>query len=266
MVEHKVQQARYVTALYLLRDRLTSMLGAGEPNGNPCPRESAQRDEILAELDTVLASSSFVAASRRARLLRYLVERALAGEGESVNEYAIGVDVFGKSSSFDPRMEAGVRTEVGRLRRKLKDYYEGEGSRGRIVIEFPVRSYALSFRLRSLDPVPTEADFTDAAVALPATRRWRTATFATIVALCVATGGLAVWKIRGSAKEPIHSLVVLPFQDQSPAHDSEYLADGLTDELTNDFAVWKELRVVARTSAYQYKGKGVDVRKIGHER
>ena len=46
-------------------------------------------------------------------------------------------------------------------------------------------------------------------------------------------------------------------------HQSEYLADGLTDEITNDLANLNNLRVIARTTAFEFKGKGVDVRDLG---
>jgi TolB-like protein len=40
-------------------------------------------------------------------------------------------------------------------------------------------------------------------------------------------------------------------------HQSEYLADGLTDEITNDLANLNNLRVIARTTAFEFKGKGL---------
>src|ERR1017187_2343420 len=230
------------------------MLGKGGAASNGAPLNSPRRDEILAELDAVLASSSFDPASRRARLLRYLVERALAGEGENTNEYAIGVDIFGKPPTFDPRMEAGVRTEVGRLRQKLKDYYEGEGSHDRVVLDLPLRSYALSFRLRSLELVLAEADLAgatvaqveaqvvqDAAVPLPASetpapprrRGPLVAIVAILLTLAASAGAFSIWRAKRPVNAPIRSLVVLPFQNLSAAQADQYLADGLTDELTN---------------------------------
>ncbi len=52
--------------------------------------------EVRAYVEGLLTAPLFVGAPRRARLIRYLVERTLAGEGDQVNEYSIGVDVFGK--------------------------------------------------------------------------------------------------------------------------------------------------------------------------
>jgi TolB-like protein len=58
---------------------------------------------------------------------------------------------------------------------------------------------------------------------------------------------------------------VLPFQDLSSNHQSGYLADGLTDEITNDLANLNNLRVIARTTAFEFKGKGVDIRDLGRQ-
>jgi TolB-like protein len=66
-------------------------------------------------------------------------------------------------------------------------------------------------------------------------------------------------------KQAISAIVVLPFQNYSPDHQDDYIADGMTEELTNDLAQWHDLRVVARTSAFAFKGKGEDVRQIGQQ-
>jgi TolB-like protein len=61
------------------------------------------------------------------------------------------------------------------------------------------------------------------------------------------------------------TLAVLPFADMSPAHDQEYFSDGLTEELLNQLAQIKALRVTARTSSFSFKGKGEDMRVIGEK-
>ena len=59
------------------------------------------------------------------------------------------------------------------------------------------------------------------------------------------------------------SMVVLPFVNLSGEPDQEYFSDGLTEEITNALASIRGLRVVARTTAFQFKGKNLDVRTIG---
>ena len=80
-----------------------------------------------------------------------------------------------------------------------------------------------------------------------------------VIAAAVVASGV---RIPG-ALPPVTSIAVLPFLDLSPEHQSEYLSDGLTDELTNQLAMVNGLRVVARTSAFRFKGKSPDVREIG---
>ena len=61
------------------------------------------------------------------------------------------------------------------------------------------------------------------------------------------------------------SIVVLPFVDMSPAKDQEYFCDGMAEEVINALAQLEGLRVVARTSAFSFKGRDLDVREIGSE-
>jgi tetratricopeptide (TPR) repeat protein len=99
---------------------------------------------MRAELDRILASAEFRGSERRSRLLKYLVEKAIAGE--PVKEYIIGVDVFDKSSDYDPRIDPAVRVEMSRVRARLADYYAGEGKANRERLEFPKRNYAPALR------------------------------------------------------------------------------------------------------------------------
>jgi TolB-like protein/Flp pilus assembly protein TadD len=70
---------------------------------------------------------------------------------------------------------------------------------------------------------------------------------------------------RPAYADPRPSIVVLPFLDLAPTRDHEYFCDGLAEELTNRLAHLPGLRVVARTSAFSFKGKPADVRDIGRQ-
>ena len=61
------------------------------------------------------------------------------------------------------------------------------------------------------------------------------------------------------------SLVVLPFQNMSGDPEQEYFADGMVEEITTALSRIRWLFVIARNSAFTYKGKAVDVRQIGRE-
>jgi TolB-like protein len=58
---------------------------------------------------------------------------------------------------------------------------------------------------------------------------------------------------------------VLPFDDMSASGDQEYFADGMTEEIIGALARLPDLRVVARTSAFAFKGKDADIRTIGEQ-
>jgi len=82
----------------------------------------------------------------------------------------------------------------------------------------------------------------------------------------IAIAGFLLWKNRSAASgEQIFSVVVLPFSDFSEKHDQEYFSDGLTEEIIDALSRVPNLRVVARTSAFAFKGKANDVREIGRQ-
>ncbi len=82
----------------------------------------------------------------------------------------------------------------------------------------------------------------------------------------LAPGSAGQMGLNGTVEaETQPSIAVLPFTDMSPEHDQEYLCDGLTEELINALTHVRELRVASRTSAFQFKGREIDVREIGRK-
>ena len=76
-------------------------------------------------------------------------------------------------------------------------------------------------------------------------------------------GGTGAIMVSGEKRVP--SIAVLPFADMSPQMDQEYFCDGLAEELINGLTQLQDLRVVARTSAFSFKKKDMDVRDIGRK-
>jgi serine/threonine protein kinase/Tfp pilus assembly protein PilF len=66
-------------------------------------------------------------------------------------------------------------------------------------------------------------------------------------------------------EEATPSIAVLPFVDMSPQKDQEYFCDGMAEALINELTHIEDLKVIARTSAFSFKGKNVNVRDIGRE-
>ncbi len=107
-------------------------------------------------------------------------------------------------------------------------------------------------------PVPAEA--------APSSRKPPAWTI--IAAMCVVIAGISgyfVWKNRVATSDIPSSLVVLPFADISAQHDQDYFVDGLTEEIIDALSRVPNLRVVARTSAFAFKGKANDIREIGKQ-
>ena len=99
-------------------------------------------DEVRRQLDRLLASTGFTNAGRMSRFLRFVVEQSLAGEGERLKEYVIGVEVFDREADYDPRVDSIVRVEAARLRTKLSEYYAGEGRDDAVVLSLPKGGYS----------------------------------------------------------------------------------------------------------------------------
>jgi Tol biopolymer transport system component len=81
--------------------------------------------------------------------LRFLVERRLEGSDNQLKESVIAVEVFGRKPDHDPSRDSIVRTEAGRLRSRLAEYYLIDGKDDEVVIELPKGRYAPSFRFRA---------------------------------------------------------------------------------------------------------------------
>ena len=155
-----------------------------------------QQEAIRAAVEAIAASPGFASAPRRTALLRYVVERTLAGEGGQLTEYGIALDVLGRPSTFDPRTESAVRTEAARLRQKLAEYYWGEGKEATTVIQLPARSYVAAFEFREA------AASSPVAEARRGRRRWLAPA---AVAACLVVGVLAtrvIGKAPGAAGAP----------------------------------------------------------------
>src|SRR5262249_19619471 len=80
--------------------------------------------------------------------------------------------------------------------------------------------------------------------------------------------GVFLWKTgsaHASTSDALSSIAVLPFLDLSPQKDQEYFSDGLSEEIIDALSRVPNLRVAARTSAFAFKGKPVDIREIGRQ-
>ena len=239
--------------------------GAELVKRGPAPSTAASRDALVREqLERIAASPSFHGATRRVRLLRFLVEQVLAGRGDSLKEIVIATDVFERTPEYNPQVDSLVRVEMSRLRSRLIEYY-GQSAPGEPVrIEIPKGSYRPEFVFRAGAEEGSPAPALEVREAAGDTRAHRGRWIAALAASLLAAAG-SFWLLRSGAPSLSRSIAILPFLNLSGDPASEYLGDGISEEVTEALAQSPELRVVARTSAFQYKGKSVDVREIGRK-
>ena len=225
---------------------------------------TASPDEIRLQLDRILASATFSSADRMSGFLRYVVERALAGEGDQIKEYVIGVAVFGRGDDYDPRLDSIVRVEARRLRTKLDEYYAAGGRDDTIVIAIPRGSYSPTFEQRT--PQPAAPAIETRAQAVATTQRWRPGLVALGLALIVALP-LAFLLWNGALTSvgratPMVTIAVLPFAEYSNDPRDALLAARLTDGVTSELARNRTLGVVSHTSALQFAGARRPIKEI----
>ncbi|MGA2136976.1 MAG: hypothetical protein ABSH50_32190 [Bryobacteraceae bacterium] len=212
---------------------------------------ASREDEIRRYLKRLLATPGFASSPRRSKLLAYLCDQTLNGQGERITEYALAFDVFDKPPSFDPRTESTVRAELTRVRQKLKDYYEGDGRTDPIVVELPLRSYILTFSFRQTEEACNATEPT-------APFGWkRFSGPATALGLCTILAAVGFYILRPRIPDPPPlSLAILPVIVEPSASDLQGAADEIT-ELMNDSVVLRVTRasVIEGHTAARFRGR-----------
>jgi len=83
------------------------------------PVAALTQERVREELNRVLASHEFRTSKRSQEFLRYVVEHTLTGHGDMLKERTIGIEVFGRPTSYDPSDDATVRVKAGEVRKRL---------------------------------------------------------------------------------------------------------------------------------------------------
>src|SRR6266699_5323826 len=89
------------------------------------------------ELEAILASGIFHRAPNLAQVLTYVCTKYFEGGAEQIKEYNIAVEALGRPADFDQKRDSIVRVEAHRLRKRLRQYYEGEGASHKVQIIVP---------------------------------------------------------------------------------------------------------------------------------
>ena len=209
-------------------------------------------DAVRTELERILASKGFQSAGRLSRLLRHVTEKTLSGESEQLKEYAVGVEVFDRDPSYDPRVDSIVRVEAGRLRTRLDEYYANDGAASPLRITLPKGGYVPHFRTST----PREAVLP----APPATRS--PARLMLVAGGVVLIAVMALWLSAWRARADRPSIAVLSFKEYSADARLADLAAQLNDDVTSELARLGTVGVVSHTSAMQFAGTRTPLREI----
>ena len=194
--------------------------------------------QIRSALSRLEGNPIFAQADRMLRFLHYIVEEALAGHGDRLTQFALGIDVFDRDENFDPAVDSVVRVEASRLRNKLREYYSTDGKGDGICFELPKGTYVPEIRIGA------DRDKTKSS----------------------SEGALAIIRADSSAGASVDSrhdvpgkfsLVVLPFEPLASDPSAGELADAVTTEIIDRLGRAVSFEVVSRRTAFTYQGRNI---------
>lgn len=218
--------------------------------------------EIRVALSRILDSASFAQAGRASGFLRYVVEETLAGRSDRLKGLTIAVDVFERPADFDAQSDPLVRVEASRLRRRLLEYYAGEGREDPVRISLTRGSYIPAFRHTARGPRATDdrgRQFSVPMIGLA------------IVVVLGLVMGIVLFDRQQAPADPLAGtpapvagdagitasamldevdrnpprLVVLPVRDLSGSADYQEFAAGITEELNSALVAYSILATVS---------------------
>src|SRR6266567_4814492 len=134
-----------------------------------------------------------------------------------------------------------------------------------VILGFPIALIiAWAFEL-----TPEGLKHTEAADAAPTRRSTHRAwVYVVIIAGAISVGVFLLGRYTSSKQSvelPAKSIAVLPFDNQNRDPNTEYLSDGIPESIINSLSQLPQLRVMARSTVFSYKGKDVDPRKVGND-
>jgi hypothetical protein len=126
---------------------------------HPRMAKIAETEEEIAllrrHLQEIVEGAAFKGSHRSAQFLKHIVEQAIAGSLESLKERAIGIELFGRSPSYDTGEDAIVRVTASDVRKRLLQHYGKYGTSSELRLSLPLGSYVpeVSWDRHSLGPV-----------------------------------------------------------------------------------------------------------------
>src|SRR3954464_10660735 len=129
------------------------------------------------EVDLILRSGIFEKAPRLEKFFLYICRLHFEGRADEIKEYSIALEALGRSSDFDPKKDSIVRVEAHRLRKRLEEYYRGDGANHPVCIVIPNGQYRPQFLVHPAaaapEPIPEPPSADERSTPVPvARRRW----------------------------------------------------------------------------------------------
>jgi len=122
---------------------------------DPVQPSPALEGAIREQLERLLAHPLFSNSKRYPVLLAYTVEQTLKGNSAELKERSIGIEVFGRSPTYDANADPVVRITAGEVRKRLMQYYYDSSHDGELIVELPSGSYVPVFHPAE-PPLPPE--------------------------------------------------------------------------------------------------------------
>lgn len=228
--------------------------------------EPQNSEQLLDALARVLASNTFAEVFRLKKFLEYVVTETIAGRGDRLKGFVIACEVFGKEDPSDAQTTTVVRVEAGRLRRRLKDYYESEGRNDPIRISIPKGHYSASFFTAAKEST------THGPPRAPGAGKQllqKPGVWILLVAL-LTLFIFSTWKHwpNSAAESGVlpnirPTIAVMPFENLTGEDPDNSFATGLTEDIVIDLGSLSALDVISFSSVLPYRGHDVTPREIG---
>jgi hypothetical protein len=158
-----------------------------------------------AQVQRIIQSKAFRTSELHRNLLQYLSDKSLSGAADGLKEYTVGLDVFAKPASYDPRQESVVRMHVARLRQKLTEYYRTEGVDDPVIVDIPKGAFEVTFESREIAIERFSVVAPEEVPRVEPKRRKETILIALILvaALCALIFGVQLWRMKTEGSDRV---------------------------------------------------------------
>ena len=168
-------------------------------------------------------------------------------------------EVIGKLLEKDPRLRyqhaSGLRADLQRLKRDTGSSHSATFSAAAVTTATPAAA------------APVSDSSSDAAIAVGLIKRQKKLLLVAFAVIVLVTAGIYWGFFRSStpAVKGIHGIAVLPFENVGGDPQTRYLGDGIAESVIDKLSQLPNLQVIARSTTFHFRGKNVDVQKVGRE-